>query len=118
MAWWQWLWLLLFMSGLVFRQPTDWEIQENPLDAWAASRVALVAITALVLAIRHALRRPAWLATILPRRVEWAWTHPECMAEMGEEGRLQYENEYTAAKNYELLMQVYKRATGSSACVA
>ena len=55
-AWWQWLWLLLFLSDFTFRQRTSGEIQENPLDAWAAYRVALVATTAVVLAIRLALR--------------------------------------------------------------
>lgn len=63
-AWWQWLWLLLFLSDFTFRQRTSGEIQENPLDAWAAYRVALVATTAVVLAIRLALERPAWLGSL------------------------------------------------------
>lgn len=63
-VWWQWLWLLLFMSELVFRERTTQEIQETAVDAWAAYRIVLVATTALVLAIRLALRRPAWLGSL------------------------------------------------------
>lgn len=63
-AWWQWLWLLLFMSQLVLRQRTTQEIQDTAVDAWAAYRIVLVATTALVLVIRLALRRPAWLGSL------------------------------------------------------
>src|SRR5450759_1776919 len=54
----------------------------------------------------------------LAEKAKWAWAHPERMAEIGEEGRRQYESEYTAAKSYRLLMQIYQRVTGSSACTA
>lgn len=50
----------------------------------------------------------------LAEKVEWAWNHPERMREMGEEARREYENKYTAEKNYPLLMEIYKHAiTGS-----
>jgi len=63
-TWWQWLWLLLLCSELTFRVRTGWEIRENPIDTWAVYRVALVATTALVLAVRLALRRPAWMGSL------------------------------------------------------
>jgi glycosyltransferase involved in cell wall biosynthesis len=45
----------------------------------------------------------------LARKVEWAWTHPEQMAEMGKEARREYETKYTAEKNYSLLTDIYQR---------
>jgi len=46
----------------------------------------------------------------LAAKVEWAWTHPERMAEMGREARREYERKYTAERNYEMLMEIYERA--------
>ena len=46
----------------------------------------------------------------LAAKVEWAWTHPKEMAEMGRNARREYELKYTAERNYELLMQIYRRA--------
>lgn len=46
----------------------------------------------------------------LAAKVEWAWTHPEQMAEMGREARKEYERKYTAERNYEMLMAIYRRA--------
>ncbi len=46
----------------------------------------------------------------LASKVEWAWTHPERMREMGEEARREYEKKYTAEKNYPMLMDIYQRA--------
>ena len=40
----------------------------------------------------------------------WAWNHPEKMAEMGREARKEYERKYTAEKNYDMLMEIYKLA--------
>jgi glycosyltransferase involved in cell wall biosynthesis len=48
----------------------------------------------------------------LAQKVEWAWTHPERMAEMGREARREYETKYTAEKNYPLLMDIYQRVLG------
>ena len=49
----------------------------------------------------------------LAEKVEWAWTHPAQMAEMGKEARREYEAKYTAARNYPLLMGIYQRAIAS-----
>ena len=46
----------------------------------------------------------------LADKVIWAWNHPEKMAEMGREARKEYERKYTAEKNYEMLMEIYKLA--------
>lgn len=46
----------------------------------------------------------------LAARVEWAWTHPREMAEMGREARKEYEAKYTAERNYEMLMEIYRLA--------
>src|SRR5437868_3536013 len=40
-TWWQWLWFLLFISGLIFRTRDVHEIAEQPLDAWALFRIVL-----------------------------------------------------------------------------
>ncbi len=44
----------------------------------------------------------------LAEKVEWAWSHPERMREMGKEARREFENRYTAEKNYSMLMNIYK----------
>ncbi len=44
----------------------------------------------------------------LARKVEWAWNHPEELAEMGRTARRKYETDYTAEKNYALLMKIYE----------
>lgn len=46
----------------------------------------------------------------LAKKVEWAWTHPEQMEKMGREARREYEQKYTAERNYQMLMEVYERA--------
>jgi glycosyltransferase involved in cell wall biosynthesis len=49
-------------------------------------------------------------ATDLASKVDWAWTHPERMREMGKQARLEFESKYTAEKSYSLLMEIYQRA--------
>jgi glycosyltransferase involved in cell wall biosynthesis len=49
----------------------------------------------------------------LAQKVEWAWTNPERMAEMGKEARQEYEAKYTAERNYPLLMEIYQRTIAS-----
>lgn len=44
----------------------------------------------------------------LAAQVEWAWTHPREMVEMGLQARKEFEKKYTAERNYELLMEIYK----------
>jgi len=48
----------------------------------------------------------------LAQKVEWAWTHPEQMAEMGRAARAEYEAKYTAERNYETLMETYEKVLG------
>jgi glycosyltransferase involved in cell wall biosynthesis len=45
----------------------------------------------------------------LMRKVEWAWRHTSDMCEMGHAARHEYENRYTADRNYSLLMEIYER---------
>lgn len=49
----------------------------------------------------------------LAAKVEWAWTHPTEMEEMGRAARREYENKYTPERNYEALLQIYERAASS-----
>jgi glycosyltransferase involved in cell wall biosynthesis len=46
----------------------------------------------------------------LAEKVEWAWTHPEEMREMGQAARVEYETKYTPEHNYKQLMSIYNRA--------
>jgi hypothetical protein len=46
----------------------------------------------------------------LARNVEWAWTHPQDVRTMGQQARKDYEEKYTAEKNYPMLMEIYRRA--------
>jgi glycosyltransferase involved in cell wall biosynthesis len=43
----------------------------------------------------------------LAAKVEWAWSHPEEMGEMGKAARAEYEDKYTADRNYRILMEIY-----------
>ncbi len=45
----------------------------------------------------------------LAAKVEWAWTHPNEMQEMGRAARAEYEAKYTAERNYQMLMGIYRR---------
>jgi glycosyltransferase involved in cell wall biosynthesis len=46
----------------------------------------------------------------LAEAVAWAWSHPRQMAEMGREARREFEEKYTAEKNYKMLMKIYQLA--------
>lgn len=46
-------------------------------------------------------------------KVEWVWTHPRDMEEIGQAGRAEFVAKYTADRNYEMLMGIYKRAIES-----
>lgn len=48
----------------------------------------------------------------LAEKMDWAWTHPKRMDEMGREARQDYETKYTAATNYEMMMEIYERVIG------
>jgi len=45
----------------------------------------------------------------LAAKVEWAWTHPEEIQEMGLNARREYEANYTADRNRELLSDIHRR---------
>jgi glycosyltransferase involved in cell wall biosynthesis len=51
----------------------------------------------------------------LAEKVNWAWNRPERMRSMGMEARQEYENKYTAEKNYPMLMDIYRRAIAANA---
>jgi glycosyltransferase involved in cell wall biosynthesis len=51
----------------------------------------------------------------LAAKVEWAWTHPNEMQEMGRAARAEYEAKYTAERNYQMLMEIYRRVMKSTA---
>ena len=46
----------------------------------------------------------------LTAKVQWAWTHQEQIEAMGMEARREYEQKYTAEKNYAKLIEIYQRA--------
>jgi glycosyltransferase involved in cell wall biosynthesis len=48
----------------------------------------------------------------LAAKVEWAWTHPNEMEEMGRAARREYETKYTPEINYERLMNICQRVIG------
>jgi O-antigen ligase len=64
LTWWHALWLLVFLSGLIFRQRDLQDIREAPVDLWAAYRISLVSIVALVLLVRLALRQTEWTRSL------------------------------------------------------
>ena len=47
--------------------------------------------------------------TDLADKVAWAWDHPDAMSKMGEHGRAEYLERYTADSNYLQLMDIYNR---------
>ncbi len=50
----------------------------------------------------------------LAQKVEWAWEHPADLARMGRTARAKYESDYTAKRNYSLLLQVYEQAMAAN----
>ncbi len=46
----------------------------------------------------------------LARCVRWATEHPERMEEFGRRARAEFEQKYSAARNYEMLMSIYAKA--------
>lgn len=50
----------------------------------------------------------------LAAKVEWAWNHPEEMETMGRAARAEYEAKYTAERNYQMLLQIYKAVISRS----
>jgi glycosyltransferase involved in cell wall biosynthesis len=50
----------------------------------------------------------------LAAKVEWAWTHPKRLQEMGRAARAEFEEKYTAKRNYEMLRHIYQLAIARS----
>jgi len=46
----------------------------------------------------------------LTRKAIWAFEHPDAMTAMGKAARREYEEKYTAEKNYTILMEIYSKA--------
>jgi len=64
LCWWHWLWALLFFSDLTFRARDFQNARDNPLDAWALYRVALVGLAGGVLLWRAVTGRAQWLGSL------------------------------------------------------
>jgi O-antigen ligase len=64
-VWWHWLWCLVFMSGLVFRDRSADTLRDAPVDFWAAWRIGLMGLVAVVLLSRLATRTSSWGAALL-----------------------------------------------------
>ncbi len=50
----------------------------------------------------------------LAQKVQWAWNNPDSLVAMGQHARRQYEENYTAERNYEMLRQIYEKAMEST----
>lgn len=64
LTWWHALWLLLFLSSLVFRIRDVQSIKDEPIDLWAVYRIVLVGIVALVLLVRLVVMRTDWVPSL------------------------------------------------------
>lgn len=49
----------------------------------------------------------------LSKAVQWAWSHPAEMRQMGSAARQQYESLYTPTSNYSILLDIYRQAIES-----
>src|SRR6202040_3474536 len=56
LQWWHWLWLIIFVSGLVFRKRSAAEGMEAPVDTAAAFRIGTVGFVGSVLLVKLFLR--------------------------------------------------------------
>lgn len=54
-------------------------------------------------------------AADLARKVEWAWSHPAELEQMGRQARSEYDTHYTSERNYAALMDIYQEAVTASA---
>jgi hypothetical protein len=61
---WHWLWFLVLVSGFVLRIRDSVNARQDPADAAALFRVALMGTVALALATRLALKKPDWLGSL------------------------------------------------------
>lgn len=63
-TWWQGLWLLMFLSALVFRVRDEYDIHQSALDGWAMFRIGLDAIVGLVLIQRLLTGKTHWTRSL------------------------------------------------------
>ena len=75
----------------------------------------LGALKEIVTDKRTGLHFAAGNAEDLACKMEWAWTHPREMEEIGQAGRAEFVAKYTADRNYRMLMDIYERAIASRA---
>jgi O-antigen ligase len=59
-TWWQGTWLLVLLSGLVFRLRDQYDIQQSALDGWAMYRIGLDGVVAMILVMRLLQRKTLW----------------------------------------------------------
>ena len=50
----------------------------------------------------------------LADKIKWMFTHPERVEQMSEAAREEFEAKYTAERNYEMLMEVYRQASDNA----
>lgn len=50
------------------------------------------------------------ISRYLAAKTEWAWTHDKEMRPRGKEARREFEEKYTAERNYKMLMEIYRKA--------
>ena len=63
-TWWQGVWLLMMVSGLVFRVREVQNINAQPLDAWAGFRIGVEGIVGVILISRLVSGSTPWLRTL------------------------------------------------------
>jgi glycosyltransferase involved in cell wall biosynthesis len=52
----------------------------------------------------------------LAYQVDWAWNHPNDLEHMRHECRREFELQYSAERNYQLLMAIYNRVLSGNVC--
>lgn len=52
----------------------------------------------------------------LAAKVSWAWKCPDGTDAMGKAARREFENRYTPARNYEMLIEIYEKVMNSCVC--
>lgn len=63
--WYHGVWLLVLLSGLVFRERLVQDINEEPIDGWAFFRISVVALVGLIMVSRLLSGKTSWLRPLL-----------------------------------------------------
>jgi O-Antigen ligase len=63
-SWWQALWFLILIGGLIFRSRSAGEISRSPVDGLALFRIGCSALVAVVLFFRLTFRKTNWLPSL------------------------------------------------------